>query len=460
MSEIIDYGSMSFQQKQSYDYHMSLTDTSSYEIMLLNLDVSDLRRDFVILTINRLYYENDSFRTIFTKAGGETYQQVLKLKSEEDYYYDIIDSSEEVYDDAKIESLLSTIGSTMGLSGGSLLAKCAIVGFKHGVVRCVFFIHHIIADLWSMLIVKKKFYQIYNALVANDGNPDALVKVNYNTIDYAREQKTAYDLNGASGIAYWQKKLAPVFIDSNASFVNLISKGDGGLSSGELIRTVKDRLDTGECGFIVYKIEGKLLASIYQILKESNTGFMALFNLIFSLLPWYNGIHKRVLIASPVNNRLNSRLKSIVGLCGGSIYTYLDPDPILTISALLKQAYIDILKSFKYAITEHNIFKLDGRHLREKSDLFLNITSREFENTIPEHYHTGDAFEGKRIYYALQCSVHEQEDHICLILGYNKEFYSQMQVNTILKSVVKLISIFESNLDKPLIESYDPINSI
>ncbi|SEB06950.1 condensation domain-containing protein [Pedobacter hartonius] len=460
MSEIIDSGIMSFQQKQSYDYHMSLTHAGSYEIMLLDLDVSHLDPDFIPLSVNRLFYENDSFRTIFTRKDGETFQQVLKMNEQNNYYFDVIDQSREHYDGSRIEALLSTIGCTMSVSAGSLLARCAIVTFKNTMVRCVFFIHHVIADLWSILIIKKQFYAIYDSLFANQGRADGLMKKKYNMIDYARHQKEGYDLNGARSITYWHQKLAPVLMNPSYTPVNLNAEIKPGFDGADRSSTISKKLDHGDCGFLVSKIEGGLLTSIYQLLEKSNTGFMALFNTIFSLLPWYNGVFKRVLIASPVNNRLSSNLKSVVGLCGGAIYTYLDPDLSLTVSRLLSQAYFDILKSLKYTITDHHIFELDGQLLRERTDLFLNITSKEFENTIPERYYTGEAIQGKRIYYAMQCSVFEQEDHIGMIIGYNKEFYTRQEAAGIMDSVFRVIEILESAFDQPLSKPSDLIHRL
>lgn len=450
MSEVVNSGPISFQQKQSYDYHMSLVDVSNSEIMLLDLDVSDLIPDYLSTTINRLFKEIDSFRTVFAEEGGVVLQQVLKFKEQDNFYFDILDNSKKKYDETIKDDLIAMVSSTMGLAGGSLLCKCIIVNFDHGMRRCMFFIHHIIVDLWSILIIKKKFYEIYNRYVANSDDLYQSAKTAYNMIDYANEQQEAYNSKGLSGILYWHNKLAPAFMNLKAPFIDITGKREVRLNEGNSEDSISSMLDNGECGFIALKIQDKALDDIYQILKESNTGFMALFNMVFSLLPWYFGVDKRVLIASPVNNRLNSRLKSVIGLCGGSIYTYLDIKFDLTLSQIIKDTYIDVLKSFKNAITEHTIFKLDGRQLREKCDLFLNITAKEFENKIPENYYREEGFEGKRTYYALQCSIHEQEGHISMIWGYNKNFYTKMQVEELAGAVFNLLELLKSSIDKPL----------
>ena len=460
MSEAVNYGTLSFQQKQSYDYHMSLTDAGSYEIMLLDLDVSSLNPHYLSRTINKLYKDNDSLRTVFIETGGVVSQHVLNFEEQDNCYFDILDQAEVLYEEVQIDQLLSVTGRTMGLAGSSLLCKCKVVTFKQGMVRCVFFVHHIIADLWSVLILKRKFYQLYDSLVTNPFPAEQPVKTSYNMIDYAKEQQEAFLINGASYISYWQNKLAPTYLNLKSSFIDITGTREEKFNHENPADTISEKLNTGACGFMVVKLSHEKMASVYQVLKMSNTGFMALFNVIFSLLPLYHGADQRVLIASPVNNRLNSRLKSVIGLCGGSIYTYLSINPDLTVSQVLKAAYLDILKSFKYAITDHGVFKLDGHHLREKSGLFLNITSKEFENKIPAHYYTTETFEGKRIYYALQCSIHEQEDHISMIWAYNKNFYTQEQVTRLLESVFNLIDFFELNMDKPVRNAYDLINSV
>lgn len=456
MLKIDSCGPISFQQKQSYDYHMSLTDLNNSEIMLLNLDVSDLNPCYLPLIINRLFKDIDSFRTVFANENGDVFQKILTFNDHDDFYFDILDKSNKKYNEAVADELIAMVSGTMGLNGNSLLCKCIIVSFEEEMRRCMFFIHHIIVDLWSIMIIKNKFYELYNSYVNNQDYPDTVAGKPYNMIDYAKEQKEAYHVNGQSAIAYWNNKLAPIFKDRNTSFTDI---------TGQKVLILKDEsavnsmLDHSECGFIALKVQGKALETIYEILEKSNTGFMALFNVIFSLLPWYNGTDKDVLIASPVNNRLNSRLKYVVGLCGGSIYTYLHIKPELTVSKILKDAYIDILRSFKYAITEHTVYELDGHHLREKCDLFLNITAKEFENKIPENYYRGEGFEGKRTYYALQCSVHEQKDHISMIWGHNKSIYTKAQVEQLAVSVFSLLELVKANIDKPLINLYTHKNS-
>ncbi|WP_029284509.1 condensation domain-containing protein [Pedobacter sp. R20-19] len=451
MLKIDSCGPITFQQKQSYDYHMSLTDLNSSEIMLLNLDVSDLNPVYLPLTINRLFKDIDSFRTVFASENGDVFQKILKFDDLDDFYFDSLDKSDEKYNEAVADELIAMVSSAMGLRGNSPLCKCLIVNFEGGIRRCMFFIHHIIVDLWSILIIKNKFYELYNSYVSNQNYPDALAGRSYNMIDYAKEQKEAYHLNGQSAIAYWNNKLAPIFKDRSTSFTDITGQKVLKFNDESGVNSV---LDHSECGFIALKVQGKRLEIIYQILKESNTSFMALFNVVFSLLPWYHGASKDVLIASPVNNRLNSRLKYVVGLCGGSIYTYLHMKPELTVSKILKDAYIDILRSFKYAITEHTVYELDGRHLREKCDLFLNITAKEFENKIPENYYRGEGFEGKRTYYALQCSIHEQKDHISMIWGHNKSIYTQGQVEHLVASVFNLLELVKARMDKPLTNLY------
>lgn len=454
MPEIVNCGAVSFQQKQSYDYHMSLTDASNPEIMILDLDVSELDMDAVGKTINRLFEEVDSLRTVFTAEGENVFQKILAFEGLEYFYFERIDQTEVTYNDAAVEQLLAVFGNRMRLSENSLLCKSLIVSFKGGIRRCLFFIHHILVDLWSMLLIKRKFYQLYHSHAIHDALLGQPLQPAYNMIDYANEQRKAYALTGGSAIAYWQNKLEPALAGDRSLFLDITGTRTVNPGIQTTGGTVQQLLNNEASGFMALKIEGKSLENVYHILKTTNAGFMALFNVIFSLLPGYRGADKRTLIASPVNNRLNSRLKSVVGLCGGSIYTYLTVDPELSIAQILNYAYLNVLKSFKYAITDHGMFKLDGLHLREKCDVFLNITSKEFENNVPENYYTGEAFEGKTSYYALECIIHEQEDHICIVWGYNKAFYSTEQVNRLSASLFELIELLSTYPDKPLSELY------
>jgi len=137
---------------------MSLTDLNSSEIMLLNLDVSDLNPVYLPLTINRLFKDIDSFRTVFASENGDVFQKILKFDDLDDFYFDSLDKSDEKYNEAVADELIAMVSSAMGLRGNSPLCKCLIVNFEGGIRRCMFFIHHIIVDLWSILIIKNKFY--------------------------------------------------------------------------------------------------------------------------------------------------------------------------------------------------------------------------------------------------------------------------------------------------------------
>ncbi|WP_462155614.1 amino acid adenylation domain-containing protein [Pseudoalteromonas piscicida] len=239
---------------------------------------------------------HEVLRSVYEAEGGEARQRVRELSTldfsikEEDLSHL---TGEKLA--AEIESRVTAdIKQAFNLAEDVMLRVCYIkTGVESGVL--IFNMHHIASDGWSLEVLTKEFFALYHAYSAGKADPLPALPIQY--IDYAHWQREY--LSGEAlerQLGYWEEKLAelPVVHSVPLDYARPATKGyEGGVVAGALGVEVSQGLEA--------------LASKFRL-----TPFMLLHGALCLLLSRHSN-SQDIVIGTPVANRLQGELESLIG---------------------------------------------------------------------------------------------------------------------------------------------------
>jgi hypothetical protein len=450
-------GPLSFEQTQCYKYHFSTDESLAPQVMDLELDFTSPDVPSLFHTIREIYYYNEALRTVLIHENEQVLQQINDL-SDSLFGDNYLDFSQLENPELALQDYIRRMVYSMRMTSGTPLSHYFIVRLGPDFVKCIFLGHHIIVDQWSLFILKRQFSEIYSAIrLGNYQRKDD--QRAYNLITYALLQKQSFAARGSKTIEFWQNKFRDIKAADRPGFLSIAGKSPPAGQALADVAAITEQLNKGSSKFLVKYIDRKITGDIYAILDKSNVGLMSLFIAALSLLPLASGESKRVLLAMPIRNRFSSKIKQLVGPCGGAVYSYANVPENLTVSEYLRQTYLTVLESAKHLITDHGLFQLDGHVLRARCDCFLNVITNDFGVELSGKHRSGATFSESRTYYSLECWLYEQGKEIYTFWGYNEDFYGLGDVDGIIETLNDIFHFIRQNPDRQIHELKTPIAS-
>jgi amino acid adenylation domain-containing protein len=262
---------------------------------LLNID---LMKDVLYTIIER----HEILRTVYVTDGGETLQHIrsmsefafeIKVENLSHLTGDKLETQVNLFVEADIITPFELASDLM--MRVSYVKKAA----ESGVI--IFNMHHIVSDGWSMQMLFKEFFTLFEAYSQGQVNPLPALDIQY--ADYAHWQRE-YLAGGVlkSQLGYWEKQLddLPVIHSLPLDYVRPKMKQHKGAGvSGKLPATTAKRL-------IAVAKEHKL------------TPFMLLHGALSLLLSRHSN-SADIVIGAPVANRLQAELEPLIGFFVNSL---------------------------------------------------------------------------------------------------------------------------------------------
>ncbi|MCF2858428.1 amino acid adenylation domain-containing protein [Pseudoalteromonas sp. SMS1] len=273
-------------QGQTPEYNMPL----AFEIKGA-VNISLLNQVF-----SQIIARHEILRTIYVEVNGEARQRIY-AESDIDFNVSVSDFREhsgELQSELVKAQVEKEIVSPFNLATDLMLRACYLrTEDELGVL--VFNMHHIASDGWSMEVLTKEFFALYDAFSQGKENPLPALGIQY--LDYANWQRT--HLEGAvldKQLAYWEKQLAdvPPVHSLPLSYPRPDTKQHvGAMVEGSLPASVAIRLQA--------------LAKQHQI-----TPFMLLHGALSLLLSRHSN-SSDIVVGTPVANRLQEELTPLIG---------------------------------------------------------------------------------------------------------------------------------------------------
>jgi hypothetical protein len=116
--------------------------------------------------------------------------------------------------------------------------------------------------------------------------------------------------------------------------------------------------------------------------------------------------------------------QSIIGSLLGAIYLPATVSGEKTITALVKETFLQLLEASQHTIYDHETIQLDGRALWLNCDLYLNYMTVNKE-MLATGFYRKEHTEDENIFYALNCMLIEYSDGLCINWRYNTGLFTK-----------------------------------
>ncbi|WPO84502.1 amino acid adenylation domain-containing protein [Chryseobacterium sp. JJR-5R] len=404
-------------------------------------EVFRISGDFDIASLEKSYFSllsrHEILRTVFREsAEGEVYQHILSETPDDSFQHLVLDFEKE--GNKVSEIILSESNRIFDLSEGPLIRFRVLEDQSGGGYIFCLVMHHIISDGWSMGILKKELFTLYDSF--KEGHPVVLSPLALQYKDYAYWEQSELANRVSLSKSYWQEQFS-----GDLPVLNLPSKG---------LRPV---VKTYNGAYLSGSVSEDILSGLKKL--SSTTGstlFMTILSAVKVLLYRYSG-QKDLIVGTPVAGRDHADLHDQIGFYVNTLAlrSHIEGD----------QRFIDFLSEVRemtlsgYAHQSYPFDRLvdDLDIVRDMSrnpvfDVMLNFHDQESGNTdrsvdLSEGM-SGSSYEG--VSYAvskfdLDFSFSDNGSGLTIGLCYNTDIYERSFADRLIKSLeLLLVSISDS----------------
>ncbi|KZN32580.1 hypothetical protein N480_25355 [Pseudoalteromonas luteoviolacea S2607] len=273
-------------QERTPEYNMPMAFEVNGE-----LDLSTVKAVF-----NTIIERHEVLRTVYISEQGET-SQCIRTLSDCDFDIQLTDLSHLTGETlaAHVHELVRRDITTPFNLAEDLMLRVSYIKQRDNQGVMIFNMHHIASDGWSLGVLTKEFFTLYNAYSQQTPNPLSPLDIQY--ADFAHWQRTHLtDETLESQLDYWQQHLADLPALHGLPLDHMrpdVKQHQGAVVTGQLSGMIAQRLLT--------------LAKQHQL-----TPFMLLHSALSLLLSRHSN-SRDVVVGTPVANRLQPELEPLIG---------------------------------------------------------------------------------------------------------------------------------------------------
>lgn len=279
-------------------------------------------------------------------------------------------------------------------------------------------IHHIVADAWSIRLIKKELFAIYNAIEAGQAGVGVSVQLS----DYA-QQYLAKDLE-AHTRAYWQQKLKhlPAAINRQLFYDSYNAAVNAGVARTRYrpvifahSHNIAGILRAGYGYTFSSFISEDIIEKLNRVAARYKTTAPVIVIAVFLVLMRRLYKTQETLIISRLNGRFDPLSQHIIGNFTCAVYSYINESNISDTSDLIEVVRQDYVDSLEHAV--YNPLVVGEVPLTANCHLCVNIlyddyneTDVSYDRLIKTHVRT---------YFPLEVAVIMHKDSIHFNWVYN-----------------------------------------
>ena len=401
----------------------------------LMFSVDDLEISLLQKTLNTLLERHEILRTIIKVVAGEPRQFIEKTED-----FNLVIEHKKATSASAYNSLIEReLFAPLQLDKSPI--KAVLVENEKEEIILVLILHHIIVDEWSMKILQKEFFEIYQAL--SQGTTPNLSPLSIQYKDYSVWQNNLLKSGALENARqYWKHKFSGEITRLNLPIDNL--------------ETENTRFKGGNARFeISHKISQKLMALAK---RQGASLYMTLLAILKVLFYRYTG-QEDIIIGSVVSGRDHISLRDQIGFFVNTLayrtqvkgaYTFqkvLDEVKTTTLDAFEHQSYpFDVLINEIEEKVSENINPLfDILFSYHESDVESStiVSSKEevefFYNTLSK-FNLSFIFE-KRV-----------DGSILGIIGFNVELFAKEKIKRMVSHFKEMVQEVITKLETPILE--------
>jgi len=297
-----------------------------------------------------------------------------------------------------------------------LLLRACLIKLSNTEYLLLVSLHHIASDGWSMGVLVKEFSALYQAFV--DDKNCSLPSLEIQYTDYANWQQDWSKTDGfTEQLSYWQQQLKtlPVINNLPLDAKRPTKQGYG----GKLYSSTINQLTT---------------SALTDFCKNNNaTLFMGLYSVFALLIARYSN-EEDIAIGSPIANREQAEVKSLIGFFVNNLVLRSDFSAPLNFVELIKNSKKMLLDAYKNQQIpfEHIVEQLKPERSLSHSPLFqimIIFQNNELESLeLPGVSLKYNQVEHKIAKYELTLNISESGEGLFLEWEYNTDIFSESTI--------------------------------
>ncbi len=411
---------LSFNQQRLFILHQLDPRSPAYNMPARMVLHQRIDEKIVEKILNLLVERHESLRTGFKTVNGESVQYVANTI---ELPFSIIDISSLAEDKKrqKQEEIYADLAAAPFDLDTLPLIRSILVKPDAEEYEFMFNMHHLITDGLSIEILKKDFFQLYEAYSAKQ--PVQLKPLEFQYKDFSQWHNKQLDNPAAR---FWKQKLA------------------GGVPLVQLPADFSEGIEAAAGAGYRCMIDKKLKEKLLRLAEQYRT---SLFTVMFSLyMMMLSRISGQQLIAGSViaAGREHISLRDIVGLFVNSILfkTHIDRDE--TFDAFIKRMNDDVMESFQHqAYPMELVFEeLKIRY----PDIPVSFNMLNMQDTTGslrlESYEPSHIPIARDIKFDLEPYIYEYENGIAMVWVYREALFEPATIEFIVNHYIKLLEFF------------------
>ena len=400
-----------------------------------DLDVKIFGRVF-----DELIQRHESLRTVFLNIDGILKQRILN-SNEVGFTVSYVDlRNDERPADRTMTLCEEEIAKPFVLDNGPLL-RVKLIHLAHEQHLCLFSMHHIISDAWSMEVLVREAIGLYDAYVAGRANVLAPLRIQYK--EYAAWLNDQLAQHGEKHEKYWLGQF-----QGELPVLNLPTD-----FSRPTVKTFNGKT-------LHFKLDGNMRKALLDISNRYEASlFMVLLSSVYTLLSRYS-LQEDIILGTPIAGRNHKDLEDQIGFYVNTLALRIKFEKGEPFSALLRKVKQATLDAYEYQSYPFDLLVEKLQVERHSSRLPLFDVAVVLLNTELDK-NSLSSFEGVKVEplhdemhtskFDLMFTFYEAaEEGVELEIEYNTDLYEEHSVLRIKGHFANLLNSIIENCEAPL----------
>lgn len=427
---------LSFAQERLWFLHQLDPNSSVYHLTYNlrlegQLDPTALEQSFALLV-----QRHEILRTTFRLSANQPIQVVHESLPLNFQLVDLSHSSISEQDQ-QTQTVIQTLAETpFDLINGPLL-RVGVVRLSATDHLLLLALHHIVADAWSIDLLRRELSELYRA--AQQQQPAQLAALTVQYADFAQWQRQWLQAEVLEHqLGYWQQQLAHVpILDLPTDYPRpLVQSFRGGLYQ--------------------FGLSDQLVAGLKQLSQnESSTLFMSLLAAFQTLLYRYSG-QADFAVGTPIANRHQAQLEHVFGFFLNMLVIRSDLAGNPSFRGLLKRVRETALQAYAHQDLpfEKVVDALQPERDLSRSPLFQVMFVLQHDNQfswdLPNVQVTPLAADYTTAKFDLTLSLVETQTGLRASFEYNQDLFSSTTIGQMAQHLQNLLQAMVANPDQPI----------
>ncbi|MCP4149779.1 MAG: AMP-binding protein, partial [bacterium] len=297
-----EYYELSYSQERLWFLYQKDPDAPTFNMPGKLTLYEAVNENLVENILNRLIDRHESFRTCFKEIDKKVRQVVLpeiifKLEIE------VLSKSDEAEIEKQREAIYHRESTKPFDLGKAPLLRVKLVKYREQEFDLIFNLHHIIADGWSMDIVKREFAGLYDAVLKGEQYQLPPLEIQYKDYSHWQNDQLKDEESSANALEYWKNCL-----DGQLPLLKLPYDYPGKTRSGE------DSLENEKTAAYRFVLPLEVLSKLKAVAKKNNGSLFSVLLAAFNILLSHITGQSDFIIAIPAATRQHEKLKNIIGM--------------------------------------------------------------------------------------------------------------------------------------------------